>query len=105
MQKENKQTIDFLVPLSGKGGVETVINRIAGYLKLCGYRVRVVQMVFDGPIWLDEDIEFYPLRREKVDDIAGRGYNHQPFVTFVIPFFHKRRKSHYCSDSKIRQKH
>lgn len=70
MQKEKKQTIDFLVPLSGKGGVETVINRIAGYLKLCGYRVRVVQMVFEGPIWLDEDIEFYPLRREKVDDIA-----------------------------------
>ena len=42
---------------------------------------------------------------EKVDDIAGRGYNHQPFVTFVIPLFHERRKSHYCSDSKIRQKH
>ena len=40
---------------------------------------------------------------EKVDDIAGRGYNHQPFVTFVIPLFHERRKSHYCSDSKIRQ--
>lgn len=40
---------------------------------------------------------------EKVDDIAGRGYNHQPFVTFVIPLFHERRKSHYCSYSKIRQ--
>lgn len=40
---------------------------------------------------------------EKVDDIAGRGYNHQPFVTFVIPLFHERRKSHYCSNSKIRQ--
>ena len=40
---------------------------------------------------------------EKVDDIAGRGYNHQPFVTFVIPFFYERSKSHYCSDSKIRQ--
>lgn len=26
---------------------------------------------------------------EKVDDIAGRGYNHQPFVTFVIPFFYE----------------
>ena len=26
---------------------------------------------------------------EKVDDIAGRGYNHQPFVTFLIPFFYK----------------
>lgn len=40
---------------------------------------------------------------EKVDDIARRGYNHQPSVTFMIPFFHERRKSHYCSDSKIRQ--
>lgn len=40
---------------------------------------------------------------EKVDDIARRGYNHQPFITFVTPFFHERRKSHYCSDSKIRQ--
>ena len=26
---------------------------------------------------------------EKVDDIAGRGYNHQPFVTFLIPFFYE----------------
>lgn len=38
---------------------------------------------------------------EKVDDIARRGYNHQPSVTFMIPF--ERRKSHYSSDSKIRQ--
>ena len=40
---------------------------------------------------------------EKVDDIARRGYYHQPLVTFVIPFFHERRKSHYYCDSKIRQ--
>lgn len=29
---------------------------------------------------------------EKVDDIALRGYDHQPFVTFGIPFFHERRR-------------
>ena len=42
---------------------------------------------------------------EKVDDIARRGYYYQPSITFLIPFFYERRKSHYYSDSKIRQKH
>lgn len=69
MQNE-KQAVDILVPMSGKGGVETVINQVAGYLKTRGYRVRVVQMVFEGPIWLDAGIDFYPLRHEKVRDIT-----------------------------------
>lgn len=68
--QNRKQAVDFLVPMSGRGGVETVINRVAGYLKTCGYRVRVVQMVFDGLVWLEAGIDFYPLRREKVRDIA-----------------------------------
>lgn len=80
MQNEKKQAVDFLVPSSGKGGVETVINRIAGYLKRQGYRIRVVQMVFDGPLWLDGGIDFYPLRREKVDDIADFAPMYAEFV-------------------------
>lgn len=32
---------------------------------------------------------------KKVDDIVRRRNNHQPSVTFMIPFFHERRKSHY----------
>lgn len=70
MTSESKHAIDILVPLSGKGGVESVINQLAGYLVNQGYRVRVVQMVFNGPVWLDSGIDFYPLRREKVNDIS-----------------------------------
>lgn len=70
MADNKKQAIDILVPLSGKGGVENVINQVAGYLVKQRYQVRVVQMVFHGSVWLDSGIDFYPLRREKVDDIS-----------------------------------
>lgn len=63
--------IDILVPLSGKGGVESVINATAKYLNRHGFHVRVVQMVFDGPFWLDEGIDFYPLLiKKKVHTIS-----------------------------------
>lgn len=66
---EGKPTIDIVVPLAGKGGVENVIRQTACYLLARDWQVRVVQMVYDGSPWLDENVPFYPLRREKVNDI------------------------------------
>lgn len=67
--------VDILVPLSGKGGVESVINSVAAKMKECGIRVRVVQMVYDGPKWTCSAIEFYPLLVGKkvkcVEDFVG----------------------------------
>lgn len=45
----DKRIVDILVPLSGKGGVENVINMVSDKLIKSGYRVRVVQMVYTGP--------------------------------------------------------
>ena len=73
-------SIDIVVPLSGKGGVENVINQMAGYLVTQGYQLRVVQMVFEGPFWLDGGIPFYPLRREKVSDISDFEAMYRQFV-------------------------
>lgn len=67
----NDILVDILVPLSGRGGVENVINTTAKYLNAHGFHVRVVQMVFDGPFWLDEEIDFYPLLvNKKVNTIS-----------------------------------
>ena len=63
MANEKRITVDIVVPLSGRGGVENVINRTARYLMEQGFLVRVVQMVYDGPAWLDAEVAFYPLRR------------------------------------------
>ena len=54
----DKRIVDILVPLSGKGGVENVINMVSEKLIQSGYRVRVVQMVYTGPEWVGSGIEF-----------------------------------------------
>ncbi len=69
MANKKDLAVDILVPLSGRGGVERVINQAACFLMEQGWQVRVVQMVYDGQAWLDARVPFYPLRREKVDDI------------------------------------
>jgi UDP-D-galactose:(glucosyl)LPS alpha-1,6-D-galactosyltransferase len=57
----NGDIIDILVPMSGKGGVENVINAVSERLLTCGYRVRVVQMVYSGLKWVCGGVEFYPI--------------------------------------------
>lgn len=70
-----ERIVDILVPMSGKGGVESVINSVAARMKESGIRVRVVQMVFDGPQWTCDAIEFYPVlvgkKVECVEDFVG----------------------------------
>ena len=61
--------VDILVPYSGQGGVEIVINQVIRYLKQNGFQIRVVELVWDGNPWLDTDVDFYPLRRDKVENI------------------------------------
>lgn len=61
MVNKNTLKIDILVPLSGQGGVEIVLNELALHLQESGHSVRVVQMVYSGPKWLDDSIHFYPL--------------------------------------------
>lgn len=71
LTSKRKILIDILVPLSGQGGVEKVINSTAKYLNSNGYHVRVVQMVYSGPYWLEPGIDFYPiLVNQKVDSIS-----------------------------------
>lgn len=54
--------IDILIAVAEKGGVENVINMEAAYLqKQCGDHVRVVQMVWEGVSWTEENLAFYPL--------------------------------------------
>ena len=64
-----KPSIDILVPMSGKGGVETVLNDTATYLVECGYGVRVVQFVYNDMPWLNESVPFFPLSRKPVEDV------------------------------------
>lgn len=54
-------TIDFCIAMGWQGGVETVVNRTARYLRECGYHVRVVQLISRGMEWADSEIEFHCL--------------------------------------------
>ena len=50
MANKKDLAVDILVPLSGRGGVERVINQAACFLMEQGWQVRVVQMVYDGQV-------------------------------------------------------
>ncbi|MCR5674236.1 MAG: glycosyltransferase [Lachnospiraceae bacterium] len=67
--------VDFLIPVGERGGVEKVVNRTAVYLQRNGWSVRVVQFVWEGASWLDEEIAFYPLIRGReghdLQELAG----------------------------------
>ncbi|MBQ5484002.1 MAG: glycosyltransferase [Lachnospiraceae bacterium] len=65
-----EKMIDILVPYSGRGGVEHVINRVALDLNRHGYHVRVVQLVWEHDSWLDPSIDFRPLTDHKVEHIS-----------------------------------
>ena len=72
--------IDILVPFSGRGGAEKMINRVALHLIRSGHKVRVVEMVWNHLQWLDPSVPFYPLSDQKVDHI-DRFYD--LYVTFL----------------------
>ena len=79
-------TVDILIAVAQKGGVENVINMTAPYLKCNGWEVRVVQLVWEGVAWVTEDIPFYPL-------LEGReGHDLEEFVQSYADFLERNGK-------------
>ena len=56
-----KKNLDILIGVALKGGVENVINETAPFLQENGFRVRIVQIVFENDKWAAPDIPFFPL--------------------------------------------
>ena len=54
-------TVDILLGLGYKGGVENVVNLTAEYIASLGNKVRIVQMLWLGYSWASKKIEFYTL--------------------------------------------
>ena len=61
LELTNNITIDFLIPVAEKGGVENCVNMISRFLADKGVNIRVIQIVYEGAEWLDESIAFFPL--------------------------------------------
>ncbi len=53
--------IDIVIAVAQCGGVENVINETASYLQKQGWRIRVVQLIWEGVNWLNRSVSFYPL--------------------------------------------
>lgn len=72
------RVIDILIGVAEKGGVENVINLLGEYLVTNGWRIRVVQLVWEGIDWTSEGIEFFPIfkgRGEYTLDEFSVGYD------------------------------
>ncbi|MCR5671764.1 MAG: glycosyltransferase [Butyrivibrio sp.] len=73
----NNPIIDILVAVAARGGGENCINMVGRYLCGKGFRVRVVQMVYEGMDWAEDCMEFhyvYPSREDHdLHDFIG-GY-------------------------------
>lgn len=79
-------TIDIVIAVAERGGVENVINDTALYLKEDGWIVRIVQLVWEGINWTREGILFFPL-------LYGRaGHNLMEFTEAYMNFLHEKGK-------------
>ena len=58
-------TVDILIAVAERGGVENIISMTAEYLEAADMHFRVIQMAWEGVKWLDEKTEFYPLTTGK----------------------------------------
>ena len=66
----SEMKVDILIPYSGQGGVEMVVNQTALFLKARAAR----SALYDGLGWYPvacASIDFYPLRRERVQDMSS----------------------------------
>lgn len=54
-------TIEVLIAVAERGGVEEVIRRMIESLESDEMHFRVVQMVWEGYRWVGDEVEFYPL--------------------------------------------
>ncbi|MCM1295535.1 MAG: glycosyltransferase [Muribaculaceae bacterium] len=63
--------LDILIAVAEKGGVENVVNNTIPYLQQQGIMVRIVQVIWEGESWADDEIPFYHLIDER-DVSTGR---------------------------------
>lgn len=81
-----KISIDILLAVAEKGGVENVVNQTALYLQEQGIQVRIIQMVWEGVHWVSPSVPFYPL-------LEGRGtYSLNQFTESYTDFLLTRKK-------------
>ena len=73
--------VDILLAVAQRGGVENIINLMIPYLRNNrGWKIRVVQLVWEGNRWTDEDADFHPL-------LEGRkGHHLEEFVSAYAKF-------------------
>lgn len=73
--------VDILIAVAQRGGVENIIKLMIPYLrKNRDWEIRVVQLVWEGDKWTDEETAFYPL-------LEGRkGHHLEEFVSVYAEF-------------------
>ena len=81
----NNPIIDILIAVASWGGVENCINMVGKYLCEKGFRVRVIQMVYEGMYWVDfrDFIDGYSSflnNHDKPDMIIATGW---PMMSYV----------------------
>lgn len=82
--KERPLTIEVLIAVAERGGVEEVIRGMIDSLESDEMHFRVVQMVWEGYRWVGEEVEFYPL-------LEGRdGHSLQEFILCYEQYLQRR---------------
>ena len=82
--------IDIVIAVAQCGGVENVINDTASYLQKQGWRIRVVQLIWEGVNWLNRSVSFYPL-------LFGKDNHDLEELVKVYGDFIKRRRTRCCT--------
>lgn len=76
----NRPTIDILIAVAERGGVENCINMVGRYLTDKGWKVRIIQMVYEGNEWADNRLEFHHIFSSRA------GHNLKEFVDGYTSF-------------------
>lgn len=61
MKIGSNKSIDIIIAVAEKGGVENVISVVSDHLVIKGWQVRVIQFVWEGVEWLKSDASFFAL--------------------------------------------
>lgn len=68
-----RKIIDVVVAVAKKGGVEKVMNAVCRYFENENYKVRMIQMVYEGDAWYDNPEEFYYIYKQR-DNQSDRSF-------------------------------
>lgn len=80
---QSHPVVDILIAVAERGGVENCINMLGKYLTEKGYRIRIIQMVFEGTEWADDCMEFHYIYTSRA------GHNLQDFTDGYEAFLKK----------------